>query len=283
MVQISCESVRDDLDAWALGTLDNDDLRRVERHLSECEGCTSIANTARESASALALAVPLQAASHSLKAKVMAGAAVLDEVPRGRQRAQQGSWWVVAAAAAVIGVIGLAGWGIYSQREIDDLEGQTAALQAEATTQADKFATVNTQLTIARSEGAHAFEVTDAVADIVDQPDAVRLALDGTQAAPDASGRYVWSRMAGKGVLVANDLSVLPVDQRYCLWLIYEQDWVLAGQFTVGEDGSGRLVVEDLNLPPDSGPLKAFAVSIEPAGDVLKHSGDTVLRADIEP
>jgi hypothetical protein len=281
MVQANCDAVREELDAWALGALDTEDLRRVERHLSECAECPAFADEAREIAGSIALAVPLHTSSSALKAKVMAGAAVLEEVPRARKQAPRRSWWPVAAAAGVVVGIGLVAWGIYGQQQVDDLEGQNAALSADATADANKFATVNTQLLIAQSAGADAFAATDAVTDIVDQPDAVRLTLVGTNAAPQASGRYVWSRMAGKGVLVANDLAVLPSDQAYCLWLIYESDWVLAGQFTAGEDGIGRLVVDDLELPPDSGPLKAFAVSIEPTGDVTNHSGDTVLRADM--
>jgi anti-sigma factor RsiW len=282
MIQAECEAVREELDAWALGALDAEDLRRLERHLVECSACTEYADIAQETAGAIAFAVPLHAASSSLKAKVIAGAAVLQEVPSATRVRARRSWWPAAAAAAVIAAVGFGGWVVYGQRQIDDLEDENAVLNADATAQSNRFATVNTQLLIAQSAGADAALATDAVTDIVDQPDAVRLALEGTDVAPEASGRYVWSRMAGKGVLVANDLAVLPSDQLYCLWLIYESDWVLGGQFSVAEDGTGRLVVDDLELPPDSGPLQAFAVSIEPAGDVTKHTGDTVLRAEMQ-
>jgi hypothetical protein len=173
------------------------------------------------------------------------------------------------------------GWGVYSQNQVDDLEGENAVFAADATAQANRFATVNTQLIITQQDAHDLAEKSDAVTDIVDQPDAVRLQLDGTAAAPQASGRYVWSRMAGAGALVVKDLAPLPIDKAYCLWLIYEGDWVLAGQFGVGEDGTGRLIVDEVNIPPDAGPLRAFAVSIEPAGDVTQHTGDTVLRAEM--
>lgn len=281
-MQANCEAVREQLDAWALGALDGDDAHRVEQHVATCDECRALADGVRDTAAALALAVPLRSASSSLKAKVMAGAAVLDDASRsGRQRPQRWSWWPAAAAAVVAVGVGLVGWGVYSQDQIDDLEGQNGLFATDATAQANRFATVNTQLIITQQDANDLAEKTDAVTEIVDQPDAVRLSLDGTAAAPQASGRYVWSRMAGAGVLVVQDLAPVPSDKAYCLWLIYEGDWVLAGQFTVGDDGSGRLIVDDLNIPPDTGPLRAFAVSIESAGDVSKHTGDTVLRASL--
>jgi hypothetical protein len=278
MMQVDCEAAREQLDAWALGALDEDDARRVDQHLATCEACRSLADAARETAAAVALAVPVRSASASLKAKVMAGAAVLDDVPRSTQTRRR-AWWPAAAAAVVAIGVGLVGWGAYNQNQIDDLEGQNSLLAVDATAQANRFATVNTQLIITQQDANDLAEKTDAVTEIVNQPDAVRLSLDGTAVAPQASGRYVWSRMAGAGALVVQDLAPLPTDKAYCLWLIYEGDWVLAGQFTVGEDGSGRLIVDDLNIPPDTGPLRAFAVSIEPTGDVTQHTGDTVLRA----
>ena len=47
--------------------------------------------------------------------------------------------------------------------------------------------------------------------------------------APHAGGRYVWSRTAGMGALVARDLPPLPEGKQYCLWVVYENDWVVGG------------------------------------------------------
>jgi anti-sigma factor RsiW len=283
MMQADCEQVRDDLHAWALGALDADDAGRLEQHLAGCAECSALADEARDVAASIALAVPLQTASSSLKAKVMAGAAILEEVPRRKQirTSRARAWWSVPAAAAVALGAGLVGWGVYNQGQVDDLEGQNAVVTGDATAEANKYATVRTQLIMAQDANEDLSDNISVMSEIVAQPDAVKLAMSGTDAAPQASGRYVWSRTVGKGSLVVQDLAPLPVDKSYCLWLIYEGDWVLAGQFSVGDDGSGSMIVEDLEIDPDAGPLKAFAVSIEPAGDVAKHTGATVLRADM--
>ena len=188
---------------------------------------------------------------------------------------------VLAAGLALC--VALAGWGVYAQNEVNNLRDDNARVSAGATTESAKFATASTQLVQMSSLRSQSLLAQDAVTDIVSQPDAARLQLVGTSAAPDSTGRYVWSQEVGMGALVALGLPALADDQTYCLWLVYENDWVLGGLFDVDIKGNGRLIVRDLEVDStEVGALKSFAVSVEPAGDVIQHTGETVLQASLD-
>lgn len=275
-----CEQVRDNLDAWAIGALDADETAALESHLPGCAECTLAADAARETASALALAVPLHAAPSSLKARVLAGASVPQARP-SRPRPPAWKYWPSAAAAVAVIGIGIGAWGVNAQNELNDLEDSQAVALASASTAESQYATVSTQLVMASDVNSELAETQDAVTEIVTQPDALRVSMEGTGEAEDSSARYVWSSDAGMGSLVARSLPPLDEDKTYCLWLVYETDWVLAGTFDVDAEGTGRLIVKDLEIASASGTLRAYAVSIEPHGDTAQHSGEVVLRADI--
>lgn len=277
MTAPDCTAIRDDLDAWALGALDAADARAVERHIASCEDCAHHVDAARAAAAAIALTVPLQPASSSLKARVMAGAAVLDErrAPSRLQRA-----WPLATAASFALFAGAAAWGVVAQQQLGEERDDHSELAGAATQQTNELATASAlTVELLADRAAH-----DAMAAIVASGDATGLAMTGTASAPAATGEYVWSRTAGRGALVAKGLSPLPAGKSYSLWLVYERDWVIGGQFTPSGDGSGRLIVEDLDVDPEmAGALEGFAVTIEDTGSVTKHAGEMVLEASIAP
>ncbi len=278
---ITCEEVRDNLDAWAIGALDADDTAALEGHLPGCADCTLAADAARSTASALALAVPLHAAPSSLKTRVLSSATAPQQRPVSKRPAAWRYWPSAAAAVAVIGV-GIGAWGVNAQNDLNNLEDSRAVALSSASTAESQYATVSTQLVMASDANEELADTQDAVTEIVTQPDAARVAMEGTERSEESSGRYVWSSAAGMGSLVALSLPPLAEDETYCLWLVYETDWVLAGTFDVDEEGTGRLIVKDLDTTSATvGALTAYAVSIEPSGDLDEHSGEVVLRADI--
>ena len=282
-MQMDHEQVGENIDAWALGALDADEARALEQHLSGCATCTLLADGARDTAGAIALAVPLQAANSALKAQVLAGVAVLNDVPRRQPRAWR--YWPAAVAAAIVVSVGLVGWSGWTQNEMKGLRDENALVRADATEQSRQFATVSTQLVFSSNVNRDLTASQDAVTEIVSQPDMARLALAGTDASPASTGRYVWSSTAGIGSLVARGLDALPEGKKYCLWIIYENDWVAGGLFDVDDEGTGRMIVRDVDAEPTSaGKLRGFSVSIEDDEEpVVSHEGETVLEARIAP
>ena len=275
-MQMDCEAVRESIDAWALGALDGAEVRALETHIAGCAECALLADDANEAAASLALAVPLVSADPSLKARVMASATLVGQAPvRTQQR-----WWFAAAAAAFVFGLGAVAWGGYMQTQVNDLNDREARVGTAATAQSNQFATMRTELVQASASNVSLATNQDAMLEIVSQDDVQRLPMAGTEMAPKASGRYIWSREGGLGLLVATDLPPLPDGMSYCMWVVYENAWTNGGLFTVDESGAGRLIVRDLgDAPADRGAFRGFAVTIEPSTGAATHTGGTVLKS----
>jgi anti-sigma-K factor RskA len=100
------------------------------------------------------------------------------------------------------------------------------------------------------------------------------VALGGLPAAPAASGRVIWHDKTG-GRLYVSGLPPLPAGKTYELWTIAGAAPRPAGTFEVDQSGRGSRAV----APPDDGPVKVFAVTLEPEGGVPAPTGPMVLAS----
>jgi anti-sigma-K factor RskA len=276
------EMVNENADAWALGALDAEEARAIEAHVADCDACAAIADEARETAASLGFAVPLAAAPAELKARVIASANVLREIPSRGGAATTRRWWSAAAAAIALFAVGAVTWGVVAQRRMNDLQSENDGLVAAATSQTNQLATVHTEISMASAQNAGLASQSDAMLDVVSQPDVHRVSLAGTSAQPGASGRYVWSATTKLGVLVAQGLPQLQDGETYCLWIVYENAWVSGGLFEVDATGTGRLVVQDTDDDAGNGAFRGFAITAEPVASAGKaHSGPTLLSSNV--
>lgn len=280
-MQMDCEGVEENIDAWALGALDVEEAAALDAHVAGCAACCLLMDAASERAASIAMAVPLVSASHQLKARVMAAASVMSDLP-ARRAANASRWWFAGAAAAVAFGIGALTWGGYLQTQVSDLHDREARGRIDATAQSNQFATMRTELVQASARNVSLGSDQDAVLDIVSRPDLQRLPMSGTIAAPSASGRYIWSRTGGLGALVTSNLPALPDGQTYCMWIVYENAWTRGGAFNVDQTGAGRLIVRDLASGQDHGAFRGFAVTIEPSTATTQHTGATVLQSGLQ-
>jgi hypothetical protein len=280
-MHLTCNEALDLIDAGSMDALDASEQAALGAHLGTCRDCARVADLARESAHALALAVPLHQASPLLKVRIMAEAAGTGEA-RTRRTVTFGRYWQAAAAAVAVVGLGLGAWGVSMQNDINNLQDQRTTAFASVSTAESRYATVSTQLTMASDENATLVRTNDIVTEIVTEPDAERLAMAPTDASPGSAGRYVWSRSAGMGSLVARDLPPLEEGETYCLWLVYENDWILGGAFGVDENGTGRVIVDGIRASSETlGALAGYAVSIETDDGDIQHEGVTVLEGSI--
>jgi hypothetical protein len=276
MTPTDCETIRDNIDAWALGALEPDEAHTVEAHLNDCAVCSAAADDAREAAAALALLVPVHRANAAVKPRLLALAGVLDDVRRRRVRPRP--WWSAAAAAAVFIGVGLVGWNAYLQNQLDDVQDESNVIRSEATQQSHQFATLGATISQQAEVNQREDRARDAAHEIESQPDVQRIPLEPTSASSPARARYVWSPTAGKGALFTYDLPQLPRGRSYCMWLVRESGWQYGGLFEVNEDGNGRLVVDFQAVgPSELGALRGFAITVERDQLVTTHSGPTVL------
>ena len=274
-MRMDCEAAREHLDAWALGTLDIYDQRQLESHIASCDACSQLADDALTHAALIGMAVPLRAASSTLKARVMASARALTDIGRvGVSR-----WWRTAAAMAATIAIGTAAYGMIMQMRLDDARGDNAHLATAATAQAGELAAAKTQvvaLVSLRDNLDEKIRTQTAVLDVTLQPDAEWTALEGTAIAPGAVGQCVWSKTQALGAFIANDLPAPPEGTGYTMWLVYENGWVNGGSFEVDEEGRGQLVLRRV-WTRSGGQLLGFAVTIEDSTKPAKPSTELAL------
>lgn len=279
-MQMDCDAVAEHMDARALGALDAEEAASLDAHIAGCAACTALMDAAHEQAAAIAMAVPLISASHSLKARVMAAAAAMSDLS-ARRPANASRWWFAGAAAAITFGLGALAWGGYMQTQVSGLHDREVRIGTDATAQSNQFATMRTELVQASAKNVSLSGDQDAVLDIVSQPDLQRLPMTGTDAAPSASGRYIWSRTGGLGALVVSNLPSLPAGRSYCMWIVYQNAWVRGGLFDVDGTGAGRLIVHDLADGQGHGAFRGFAVTTEPSTGSAQHTGATVLESGL--
>jgi len=277
-MRMDCETARENIDAWALGALDAYDARSLESHIAGCVDCAPLADAAREHAAMIAMAVPLGAASSTLKARVMASARALSDIGRGGVS----RWWRAGAAAAAAISIAAVSWGAVMQMRADDLGDDRSALAAGATAQSADLAAVHTQvvdLAIARDELDETIDTHNAILDVALRQDVEWTVLEGTEIAPGASARCAWSRTLGLGAFIAENLPPPPSGKAYHMWLVYENAWVNAGRFDVDSEGRGHLVLHRTWSEESPGKLAGFAVTMEDAAEPTRPSDQLVLTS----
>jgi hypothetical protein len=184
---------------------------------------------------------------------------------------------LVVVALAVAGAFGL-----WIERRVEsrlnDAATRVAAAerQREATTEQ-----ANNRLAATRDEAAR--QVTEArrtalqaqiVGNVLAAPDLVRYNLSGTDAAPRAYGKVMWSRSRGL-VFSASHLPRAPAGSIYQFWLLTRVQPVSAG--LLAADTAGRITfVTDTpgNVPR---PVVGAIVTLEPEGGRPRPAGTAVL------
>jgi anti-sigma-K factor RskA len=226
----------------------------LDAHLREaCVRCEELLVELRQAATALAAGVPAAVPPDALRRRILAslGPSRVHEAPIARPVR---IWPVLAAVAALLVLaVGLDDARLRRQRE--DLRSQSAQL-------ASRLQSAETELAqrVLRAR-------------VLESDDVRMLTLGGKDPQPRAQGRVFWSERARRGVLVAGNLSPLPSDQQYELWVFQKGKPIAAGVFDV--DAQGRALFESKDFPEAE--VQNFAVSIEPRGGVPAPTGPIVL------
>jgi hypothetical protein len=221
---LSCDDVRDQLPAYALGALDPDERLGVERHLATCEGCRPALDPFVGVATAMASAVPPVPPPASLRVRLMtevqspravettAKPAAASAAPRAGVVVPR---WV-AAALAVAAVLLMAGSAV--------LALQLAAVRQDR----DSAAAAERKLAAYLSAGGQVTKLNSL---------------------PPSNYGSTWghgSLVTAPGLppLVVVDGCPPTTDQRlYRVWLARGGDRTGVGEIKVDEKGSGWLVV----------------------------------------
>ncbi len=244
---MTCEELREDLEAYALGALETPAAGVVEAHISECDECAEIVHDYAHAVAHLSIAVPLFKASPRLKTRVMGGISMNTvSIPPILR-----SGWVMATAAAVLIGIAIGGvvWASIVSSEVGRLKQQNERLIAISDLDAGQRAAilqVQTELSSARTEQQRLSTTLDEYATLVQialDPDLVPTQLQGTPLASGASCSYVWSVKQSIGALTCKNMPATSFESDYELWAQKGNDTLALGTFVPHNDGTGSLLV----------------------------------------
>jgi anti-sigma-K factor RskA len=179
------------------------------------------------------------------------------------QSAPRRSWWdrlaPAVAALALVAFLASAAAAVRLSRQVSDLRGQIAALEAgDETLRAEVGALQTENETLRRELAAR----DDLLAQYI-RPGAVTVAIgDATGDHPTAAGTLTTDPATGSATLRVANLPPLDPGTTYQAWVIVGETPLSAGTFAVDANGAGTHVFSG-DLPAD---FDAIGVSLEPEG-----------------
>lgn len=235
--------VIEQLPAYALGILDEEEAVHVTEHLATCPGCHAEFLSYEAVADRLALAAPDAVPPVELKKRIIGSL----QVPRIEHATGPRSWW---------------------QRLVSLFQGAAPAWGVASLVLVALLVLSNLWW----------WQRTDQEGAIVVGGGMQVVAMVGTDAAPDAVGTLVISQDGEYGTLVVDGLPSLDEDHQYQLWLIRDGQRTSGGVFSVNPEGYGALWIsspDPLSSYPD------FGITEEPAGGSPGPTGKKVLGGSL--
>ncbi|HEX2991355.1 MAG TPA: anti-sigma factor [Anaerolineales bacterium] len=234
--------IHDLLPGYAIGSLDADELKRVEEHLSSCWICRNELSAFQTVADELAFAAPLAAPSADAKERLM------QRVQSARPKEQERP--VHTAPARPFWERLLPAWGLASLFLILGLAASSFVLWQRVNN--PEFATA---------------------------PGGMRaVPLSATDAAPGATGFVLISADGDDGALVVDGLPPLGEEQEYQLWLIRDGERTSGAVFSTDERSYAGMRIR---APRSLLDYSAVGITIEPTGGSPNPTGAQVLRGTL--
>jgi anti-sigma-K factor RskA len=248
----------EDFDLYALGALDGDEKVAFETHLASCADCAQKLGEAMGRMSMLAFTAPATLPSPGVKERLMRQVATSPRAGRSVERVAPehsegifARWWgllVPVASAFALATVLL--WF-----HNDQLERRMAELRGTIEEQQNKLA-----------------QARD-LAELMSARDTLVVSLAVQKNQPEGTARVIYN--SRRGMLVYNGhLAPTTSDKSYQLWLVPMTGApISAGVFnpTAGEMNSMVAKV------PAGTAVKAFAVTLEPAGGMPAPTGPMIL------
>ncbi len=297
------------LEAYALGALDADEVARVEEYLryvpEQRQELDDLQNAVALLPYAALDADPPERVKQRLMSRIAADAPApqAEVAPPPRLKRSSGRAW--APLAAIVAVLllalslGLGGMVFSLQNTVGDLQQANAALQSDL---ADMRAEVETlagvqrdaedQLAASREQVAQlsselaanqrAIEMLNAqfmtdqrLATFIAAPGVATRQLVAVDDGSQASGEMYMYPGNREAVVLFRDLPALEPGRVYQFWLANENGQIAAGTLQAGEDGLARLHV---TAPREVNAFNQVMLTVEPAGGSTAPSDDVVLE-----
>lgn len=234
------EQFADDLSLYALGALQGEERRTVEKHLAECSACRQELEKLQGDMALLALSASGPRPPARSRDRLMAAIAKEPRTAQLRRRAR-GFWWnALGWAAALAAVVG----GVLLRHQNSDLRRHLADLETSYSEQEQQLSEAKQLLTTLTS------------------PDAEQFTLVAGKNPPQPQAKAIYLRSSGTLVFLASNLPTIPTQKAYELWLIPTSGAPIpAGLFKPNGHGAAAVIHPPL---PTGVEAKAFAITIEP-------------------
>lgn len=229
--------------AFALNSLDPEEVDVVRYHLAQCQTCQKELKAYEAVVDVMPLGAPMEQPAPALKNRLMAqiGKTVPVETPPSEAASPDRGW---------------------RQRLNDALQSFFAGPVWRPVGALIIIALVLSNIFLWQQ---------------LDEPDPNawrRITLTGTDEAPLASGIIYISSDGLNGTIIVDQLPQLGQEEQYQLWLILDGQRTSGAVFSVDADGYRGLQIES-QLPLED--YESFGITIEPAGGSPQPTGERVL------
>lgn len=260
---IDCEQVRDMLDAYALGALEEPDEGAIEEHVADCVRCWEELTKSQQTAAMLALAIPMQGPPAHLESRIMDQADVRRKPRRptgSRSRVLDhiGIGWPATAGVLAIASVAALAFAAVLQFQLADLRDEKDKLEQEILAEQSTVKDIQEIMTVV------------ATADDVNTTELATVA----STAEVGSASYSWSRDQLSGFIICKDLPPLEEGMVYQAWIRVAGSMVNLGTFEP-EDGKCHVPITFSRWVSLSG----AGISVEPEGGSIEPS-EWVMYAD---
>jgi len=261
------EHVEELIALYVLGGLEKEEAGQVTAHLVNCAACRRLANEALATMALLPYAAPPAAPPPETKLRLMARARVeplpITVAPRppgflGRLALALRALAPAITLLGLVLIIVLVVLDLALLRQIAQLRQENDGLARRLQEEEQRLAQVvdeNRSLT-------ERLQQQEQHLALIAGPGIVSRDLQGTELAPQASGRLYFRPGEPTGLLLVYGLSGLAPDETYQLWLIGPDGPQSVSLFRVQPDGRAELPI---TLPAPVDRYQAVAVSREPA------------------
>ncbi|HEV2404268.1 MAG TPA: anti-sigma factor [Ktedonobacterales bacterium] len=259
--------VDDLVDAYALGSLEPEEVDAVERHLEVCPDCRALAEDARAGTEELLLTPPTAPVPPDLKQRVLARVRAereqVAQVSHLPQQVTQPQHHLTEDAAP--------------QHHLAPEEQHLPSdAQSHVAASSGRF---RRAMSILFGGSEDDVSVTgDTLRSLLSEPDCVIWPVAGTADAPEATARLVGSPSRRDAVIVTHGLRQPPAGQAYQVWFLRDGKPIPNSLFSVDRAGRGsRVVVARAALAE----YDTVAITPEPEEGSLAPTGAIVLAGSL--
>jgi anti-sigma-K factor RskA len=279
--------VEDQIDAYALGILEDEAVAQVEAHLETCQHCQALLQQAREVTGLLYLAPRQARPPAGLKQRILARIAQEDRSGRARQQPlgrPAGQALGVPASASAEAPISAG-----DQQKSDAFDPTAATpLSGIPPERQGLIGTLRQILPGRKGTAGDAAQTSQAelpnqqqlqaIMRLLRSPHPAIWELPGTPEAPNARAHLLGSPEDDMAVLIVSGLEPLPPERDYQLWFLREGKPVGSAVFDVQANGEGQMLVR---APRQLGHYDLAAITPEPAGGSPGPTGPIIIAGQL--